>query len=123
MKRTIFITVLVLVANISLFAANEKENKKEHAKSELTPTHLSGKIIDQVTGESLTGVKVILEGTNEIAYTDFDGDFSFSTVKPGKYDVRIDYISYNATNLKSVKVSAGSNSLKVELKPVNREFR
>ncbi len=118
MKRRIFITSVALALNMSIFASNEKknkENKKTPANSEVTSTMLSGNIIDQATGESLTGVKVILEGTNKVAYTDFDGDFSFSAVKPGKYKVKVDYISYDATNLQNVKVSAGSNSLKIEL--------
>ncbi len=123
MKKRVFITTVALVLSISMFASNEKENKeskKRPANSEVVSTVLSGSIIDQTTGESLTGVKVILEGTNKVAYTDFDGNFSFSAVKPGKYKVKVDYISYDATNLQNVKVSAGSNSLKIELNPVNR---
>ncbi len=123
MKKRVFITTVALVLSISMFASNEKENKeskKRPANSETVSTMLSGSIIDQTTGESLTGVKVILEGTNKVAYTDFDGNFSFSAVKPGKYKVKVDYISYDATNLQNVKVSAGSNSLKIELNPVNR---
>jgi len=123
MKKRIFITLVTLALNMSMFASSEKENKENKetpANSEIASTVLSGSIIDQATGESLTGVKVILEGTNKVAYTDFDGDFSFSAVKPGKYKVTVDYISYDATNLQNVKVSIGSNSLKIELKPVNR---
>ena len=123
MKKRVFITTVALVFSIGMFASNEKENKdskKRPANSETVSTMLSGRIVDQATGESLTGVKVMLEGTNKVAYTDFDGDFAFDTVEPGKYNVAVDYISYNATNLQSVKVSTGSNSLKIELKPVSK---
>lgn len=124
MKKTLLITVVALMVNISLFARIDKENKssdnKKAASTTVVQAMLSGNIIDQTTGEALTGVKVILEGTDKVSYTDFDGYFSFKTVTPGKYNLKVDYISYKGTSIEKVKISNGANSLKIELKPVNK---
>jgi len=123
MKKTLFVILaIVLTASTGLFANNEKGNDKKTEQSETTPstTILTGTVVDQITGESLTGVKVIIEETNQIVYTDFDGNFSFQSVKPGQYNLKVDYISYKANILQEVKINGVANSIKIGLKTVNK---
>jgi len=123
MKKTIFIILaIVLTASTGLFANNEKGEDKNTETSEAAPATsiLTGTVVDQITGEALTGVKISIEGTNQVVYTDFDGNFSFQSVKPGQYNLKVDYISYKANSLQEVKVNGVANSIKIALNTVNK---
>ncbi len=93
MKTQIILLVGLLLIGVSSFANNE-DNKKDAETSTTAITSLSGTISDEATGENLAGVKVILEGTDQVAYTDFDGIFTFKDIKKGTYTLKSDYISY-----------------------------
>ncbi|MCU4165326.1 beta-sandwich domain-containing protein [Carboxylicivirga caseinilyticus] len=93
MKTQIILLVGLLFIGVNSFA-NNKDNKKDADASTSAITSLSGIITDEATGENLAGVKVILEGTDQVAYTDFDGIFTFDNVKKGTYTLKSDYISY-----------------------------
>nr|WP_321406941.1 DUF2012 domain-containing protein [uncultured Carboxylicivirga sp.] len=93
MKTQIILLVGLLFIGVNSFA-NNKDNKKDADASTSAITSLSGIITDEATGENLAGVKVILEGTDQVAYTDFDGIFTFDNVEKGTYTLKSDYISY-----------------------------
>ncbi len=59
-----------------------------------TTGKISGRIIDNDTGQALLGVNVILEGTNQGAATDQEGSYSILNVMPGKYSLRASMIGY-----------------------------
>lgn len=113
-KIALLITALSIVA-IS-FAGNTNENKKN--KKETTKTAstvnqsvITGQIMDELTGEALAGVKVTLVGTTQEVYTDFDGNFTFTSVEAGKNLIKTDYISYKA----SVHNNVNANEIKISL--------
>lgn len=120
MKRIIFIIVAV-VLTVNIYANNENgnEKKKETASTTVASSIINGTVVDQITGEALTGVKVAIEGTNEVVYTDFDGNFTFKAVTPGEYNINVNYISYKANSLQKVNVNGAANSIKIGLKTVN----
>jgi protocatechuate 3,4-dioxygenase beta subunit len=123
MKKALIFTVLVLFASINIFASNDKTDKKSENKlnnSTAAVTMLSGTIIDQITGEALAGVKVVIEQTNQVVYTDLDGNFVFPAVKPGQYNIDVNYISYETVSIKNVNVETPANSVKIGLKTVNK---
>ncbi len=93
MKAQIILLVGMLLIGASSFASDKNINKEDAAASNAI-TSISGTITDEATGESLVGVKVVLEGTDQVAYTDFDGMFKFDGVRAGEYTVSCDYISY-----------------------------
>ncbi len=93
MKTQIILLVALLMIGVSSFA-NNKNNTKPTAAADNAITSISGTITDEVTGENLVGVKVVLEGTDKVAYTDFDGIFTFDGVTKGTYTMSVDYISY-----------------------------
>ncbi len=98
MKNLVISLMLVLIVQ-AVFAGSEKgvESKKEpgFAPVEVKTMVITGKVIDQATGETLTGVKVSIEGSDTKVYTDFDGVFRFENVKPGEYDLTATLVSYN----------------------------
>ena len=68
---------------------------------------ISGTIIDKKTGETLPGASVLLEGTTQGASSDFDGNYTVLSVKPGVYNVICKYVSYANKLIKDVTVNAG----------------
>ncbi|MDC1486641.1 TonB-dependent receptor, partial [Flavobacteriales bacterium] len=57
-------------------------------------TQITGRVLDQVTGESLVGASVYLEEYSTGGMTDFDGNFRFSTRQTGEAHVVVSMIGY-----------------------------
>lgn len=114
MKKIIF-SLLALVLTI---AVNAKENETKTATTADNAANivLAGTISDANSGESLVGVEVKIEGTDLKTYTDFDGNFTFSNVKPGEYKVIASYISYKPVS-KTLEANAKNNELELKLQP------
>lgn len=109
---------LLFVFSLIFTAAADGKNDVDNAPKPLTVT-VNGNVTDAVTGETLVGVKVELEGTSKKVYTDFDGNFSFEDVAPGEYNISASYISYEKGKIEKQKVDVFSSELKVALKPAN----
>lgn len=92
MKKSITLVFCLLFA-VGVFASETDSNNKGLEKPMAT-TSLKGKVLDKITGEPLTGVKISINNTNEFVYTDFDGNFEFKNMLPGKVELKASYISY-----------------------------
>jgi hypothetical protein len=106
MKTTIFsfvVAAFLMLTSVSSFSIN---TSNEPGKTE----PLTGKVIDQRTGESLVGAMVTIKGTNLKVYTDLDGNFVIPNMAPGTYTVEVAYVSYQSTELSNVDVTAGMPS-------------
>lgn len=112
MKKLV-LSIFVLLFAVQVSYANNEGSPKEVVNSTVA---INGKIIDKETGETLTGVLVKIEGTDEKVYSDFDGKFEFKDIMPGTYNISISYISYQKNVLKVIKAESLVNTLKVELK-------
>ena len=121
MKKTsiiIFVAFLTISFGSNAFADGKDKNKAKN----LTPTAsatamISGQVLDDETGEALTGVLVKINGADQEAYTDFDGNFTFRNVSPGEYCVVAKMISYQVHVDKNIKVDqGGKKKVKVKMK-------
>jgi hypothetical protein len=114
------ILIILFALNLSLVTfAENNETKQAKSESETAKTvDLKGSVQDLQTGEMLVGVEVKIEGTNLKTYTNLDGNFTFSSVKPGDYKVVANYISYEK-NTQSFTVSGNSNEVKLKLQNSN----
>ncbi|MCX6175465.1 MAG: TonB-dependent receptor [Ignavibacteriales bacterium] len=92
MKKT-FTVLLLLVAILSesVFAG--------------TTGKLTGRVTDKKTGEGLPFVNVVLEGTSIGAQTDLDGKYLILNISPGKYNVKYQYVGYQAVVVRNVQIS------------------
>ena len=120
MKAIVLSMALVVVVGINALAGSDSkaENPGEPA---VASTSISGVIVDQQTGEALTGVEVKLNGSEEKTYTDFDGKFVFDGVKPGDYSVKANIISYKPVE-RQLKVNSNEmHALNLELATVGDE--
>ncbi|MFP3859869.1 MAG: carboxypeptidase-like regulatory domain-containing protein [Bacteroidales bacterium] len=114
---TILMTVMLVAGlNNLTIASSDDENNENNEKM---TTSLKGKVVDQSTGEELTGVKVEIKGTEKEVYTDFEGNFNFSELRPGKYNVSASYISYKDQEFSDVKLEiSDENSITLKLESV-----
>ena len=121
MKKIVFIFTALLILGLNSQAKNlvtPTGDKKVEATemATLNTTSLSGVVLDNETGEALTGVAIRFEGSNEIYYTDFDGNFKINNIVPGTYNILSDYISYNDNKLRDVNVNGQNNVIRLVLK-------
>ena len=116
MKALVLSIAIMVFTSINTFAVTEQPSEPSS-----TSTSISGIIIDQNTGEALTGVEVKLQGTETKTYTDFDGKFVFNQVKPGNYSVEANIISYQPV-VRSINVNTNElHALHLQLDNVGKE--
>src|SRR5574338_365184 len=68
---------------------------------------ISGKVIDQQTGEPLIGANVLIVGTSLGAASDVNGEYLITSVSAGNYSVRASYIGYQDVTISDLKVTSG----------------
>ena len=112
MKKLIF-SLLALVLTIAV-NAKENETKTPAGVDNAASVVLTGSIADANSGESLAGVEVKIVGTDLKTYSDFDGNFSFSGLKPGEYKVVTNYISYKTAS-QTLTLNARETELKIKM--------
>ena len=78
-----------------------------------TEDGVKGKIVDLVTGETLIGAAILIEGTTEGVVTDLDGAYTLP-LDPGSYDLSVSYIGYKPLNLDVTINSDGSGTVETE---------
>jgi outer membrane receptor protein involved in Fe transport len=77
---------------------------------------IEGLVTDKKTNETLVGTQVMVVGTTIGAVTDFDGHFVLANLKPGFYNLKVTYISYNTLTFEKIEVADGKKTvLKIEL--------
>lgn len=115
--KKIFLSLLIIGLAVVSFAKNNNDTKTEtKAPSESVSTfQLSGIVTDKSSNEALVGVEVKLEGTNQKAYTDFDGKFSFRDLKPGEYNIVASYISYQKNVIENLNVNRSNDLVLIKL--------
>ncbi len=72
---------------------------------------ISGQVKDSKSGETLPGATILIEGTLAGSITDFDGKYTLESMKPGTYDIRVSFISYETAIFKGITVEPGKNSI------------
>ena len=60
----------------------------------VTAQTIKGKVTDSSTGEPLIGATITLSGTTEKTLVRLDGSYVFKNVKPGTYQIGIDFLGY-----------------------------
>lgn len=113
MKKTILSILFVAFVGFT-FATTEGTDKTKTTSEAPATISFSGTVVDMNTGEALTGVEVSIEGTDIKAYSDFDGNFTFSNLKQGEYNIVASYISYSKSLVENFKTDEG-NEVNIKL--------
>ena len=111
--RKILYSIVMAACSLSLFAADPGAKDAESGLASL-----EGAVTDKVSGESLAGVKLMLEDLNIVRYTDFEGRFNIGNLSPGNYTVLVEYVSYDRKKLENITIDRQSpKELDIELQP------
>ena len=115
--KKIFLSLLIIGLTVVSFAKSNNDTRTEtKTTSESVATiKLTGIVTDKTSNEALVGVEVKLEGTNQKAYTDFDGKFSFRDLKPGEYNIVASYISYQKNIIENLNVKRSNDLVLIKL--------
>jgi len=113
--KNLLIFIIALVLSVNIHAADK--NSKQKSAGNSSAISLSGTVSDEKTGELLVGVEIRFAGTDQKTYSDFDGKFSFSNVKPGNYNLVASYVSYNKASLTEVGVRE-TGKVDIKMQPV-----
>jgi len=86
-----------------------------HAQTSLSS--ISGTVVDAETADALQGVNVGIKNTRKGTFTDFDGTYSITKLRPGRYILVFSVIGYQ-TKEETVTVDAGETlTLDIFLSP------
>jgi hypothetical protein len=81
---------------------------------------IEGTIKDKSNSETLIGATVQVDGTLTGTATDVNGHFLLTGLKPGKYNLKVSYVSYTTRILENVNVEGNNaTSLDIELEGNN----
>jgi len=84
---------------------------------------IKGKVTDAISGESIPGIKISVEGTESKALSDLDGHFVFDDIKTGTYSISFSYNNYNTKIITDVIVkNAETTELVVAMEGVVKEI-
>lgn len=114
MKKTIITLVFAALIGFA-YADNDGATSGETTAAPVTMVSLSGSVADLTSGECLAGVEVSIEGTDIKTYTDFDGNFEFTEVLPGKYNLIASFISYKKSLVENFKTECSDNKVEIKL--------
>ena len=104
MIKSVVVLVASLMLSVSAFATTENNNEKKGKESKsvsqvenVNVFQLTGSVVDEKNNESLAGAAIVVDGKKY--YSDLDGNFSIKDVKPGKYELVVELISYEPVSM------------------------
>jgi hypothetical protein len=118
MKKAINIVstfVTILIFSVSAFAEGNLTNTPANSAT----AAVSGKVLDNFTGETLAGVAISVEGTDLKVYTDLDGNFSINGIEPGTYNLILSMISYKNSFVENIQLQANEKEI-IDIKLDNK---
>ncbi len=102
-------TILALPLNELYAAGNEKENINGSRV-------ISGTVVDKISGESLPGAKIKIEGDSETYYADLDGSFNVPCPSAASgVKLVVSHVSYKNYE-EQLEPSGGDCTLTVEMR-------
>ena len=76
---------------------------------------LTGTVVDNQTGEALTGVNILVQEISRGAASDINGRFTVENIPYGNYNIRVTYVGFLTQNL-TVTVNSPSTTLNIRLR-------
>jgi len=115
-------SLLILISTFALFIWTDVVAAIHDPDVPLEGT-ITGKIIDESTGEPLIGATVLVVETSQGDATDLDGQFNIKDIEPGTYTLRVSFISYATKVIKDVEVETGEvTNLEITMLPETSEL-
>ena len=102
-KKYILLLLAILFIGSSVFAGGNNKT-----------VQLKGKVVDN-QGNPVIGAKIEVADSNQIIYTDFDGEFSFQTIKTEEKEIKVSFISFEEQNLTLTSEDLSNSNLLLQL--------
>jgi outer membrane receptor protein involved in Fe transport len=67
---------------------------------------IAGRVTDAGTGDSLPGVNVLIDGTQQGTVTDLDGNYIILNVRPGDYSLLFSFIGFASQRVDGIRVTS-----------------
>ena len=113
--KHILISVLAIFIFSTVSADNDLSGTKKNTR--LNTAAIEGKVIDQATNEELVCASVALNNKEKNICTDINGSFRFEDLEPGRYEITVNYISYEEKKILNIKAKAKkTENITIELK-------
>ncbi|MDD2313741.1 MAG: carboxypeptidase-like regulatory domain-containing protein [Proteiniphilum sp.] len=95
--KSVLVFAVSLFVSLSAFATGNNDEKIGEAKSavrveNVNALQLTGSVVDEKNNEKLAGATIVVD--KKKYYSDLEGQFTITDVKPGKYTLQIELISY-----------------------------
>lgn len=111
--------LLIIIFALFVFQTVNADNDLFVSKksSKLKTAVIEGKVVDLSTREELVCASVKLNNKEKEICTDINGTFRFEDLEPGKYEITVNYISYEEKKILNIKArSEKTENLTIELK-------
>ena len=102
--KYILIIGFLLVSSVTGFSRSWNKGNRGSNEVATIESKVIGYVVDRNTGEAIVGAKVKIEGENQEAYTDFDGQFEFTNLRPGTYTIICNMVTYEDFKINKVEV-------------------
>ncbi|TYP95647.1 Carboxypeptidase regulatory-like domain-containing protein [Fodinibius salinus] len=108
-KKKVFFSAIILLLGVGLLSNEASAQEKAEGK-------LYGQVVEDTSGEAVTGVEITLQGMDKKATTGDKGMYAFKSLKTGTYTVVVEADGYQKWE-KEVKVTAKGKRIDIKLKP------
>lgn len=75
---------------------------------------VQGTVVDATTGETLAGVKITVDGSEQTVYSDQNGNFRILAPVNQNAKIHFNFVSYREFNVPATEVSSASNQIILE---------
>ncbi len=114
MKIKTIIAIVLILQTLYIHAQN--------GPNSATNGTIKAVVVDDLTGETLIGATVAVDGTSRGAITDMDGNASIS-IPAGTYNIRVSYVSYQPLLIQDVSIESNqTTSLNVRMKQSQQQL-
>lgn len=95
---------MAMVGSVTGWAQAEFSTS-QNSSAEVSTGTISGTVVDSVRGEFLNGAIVKIVDSQRITRSNREGQFTFSGLEAGRYEIEVDYLGYD---IQRVEVNLGS---------------
>ena len=109
MKDIKFLYIIIFISVLS--AHGDDHGKHRHDKGKTTGCSINGTVLDSITTQPIEYASISVIDTDGSVITggvtDSDGKFKVQEIKPGVYDIKIEYMGYKSIIIKDNTTSMG----------------
>ncbi|MFA6467843.1 MAG: TonB-dependent receptor [Bacteroidota bacterium] len=107
MKR-FSLLIFVMVCALPMLQGQVLERLRQKATVDASKVGtITGRVVDEKTGEGLPSVNILVKGTYYGASTDFDGNYAVKNINPGSYNIDVTLLGYKTVQYSGIKVEGG----------------